>query len=226
MTLRVLFHTLSSIATLASILPVVVGRIGYRERPAAFRLLWGWLAFGLATNLTMAVLARQHIKTAMVVQLTLPIFAALGLRAIGALSASASIRRWCHAVTVGYLLFWGVRFLLDEASKDFSPYTSPVLWVILTIASAALIRVRLLESPPDLLRDPVLIAAFAILVTSAPLAALEPVSLALYAEHPDLIFLLYSIRGLLLITSYYLFTMVYYWTLPPRSSPGFSSSVA
>ncbi len=226
MTLRELFHTISLVATCSSILPVVVGLIGYKTRPVAFRVLWGWLVFGMVLNLGMAVLGRLHIKTVMLVQLTLPVYAALGLYAIGMLSASASIRRWCTVATVGYVLFWGGRFLLDEASRDFSPYTGPVLWMILTVASAALIRVRLSDAPPNLLRDPVLTTAFAILVSYAPAAALEPVSLALYGNHRDLIFHLYSGRGLLLIAGYVLFTMVFYWTLPPRSSPGSSSSVA
>jgi hypothetical protein len=226
LTLRELFHSISTIATIASILPVVVGSIGYKGRPAAFRVLWGWLVFGMALNLGMAVLARLHVKTAMLVQLTFPFFAAFGLYAIGRLSASASIRRWCTMATVGYVTFWGWRFFHDEASKDFSPYTGPVLWMILTIASAALIRARLSASPPNLLRDPVLTAAFAVLISYAPAAALEPASLALYAEHRELILMLWCARGLLLVVGYALFTMVFYWTLPPRSSHGSLSSVA
>ena len=225
MTLLKLFHTIASVATCASILPVVVGLIEFKRRPAAFRVLWGWLAFGLMINLSMAALVWQHIKTVMLVQLTLPFFAAFGLYAIGRLSASASIRRWCTVASVGYVIFWGVRFLLDEASKDFSPFTGPVLWMILTIASAALIRVRLSESPPDLLRDPVLTTAFAILVCYAPAAALEHASLALYRTHPDLILILWCVRSVLLVAGYFLFTMVFSWMLPPRSLPGLSSSV-
>lgn len=226
MTLRGLFYGISTLATSASILPVVVGSIGYKRRPAAFRVLWGWLVFGMALNLGMAVLARLHIKTAMLAQLTFPFFAALGLYAISRLSASASIRRWCTVATVGYVTFWGWRFFHDEASKDFSPYTGPVLWIVLTIASAALIRVRLSESPPNLLRDPVLTTGLAILVSYAPAAALEPASLVLYAKHRELILMLWCARGLLLVAGYVLFIMVFYWTLPPRSSSGFSSSVA
>jgi hypothetical protein len=226
LTLRGLFYGVSAIATFASILPVVAGSIGYKRRLAAFRVLWGWLAFGMALNLGMAVLARLHIKTAMLVQLTFPIFATLGLYAISRLTGSASIRRWCAVATVGYVTFWGWRFFHDEASKDFSPYTGPVLWMVLTIACAALMRVRLSESPPNPLRDPVMVTAFAILVSYAPAAALEPASLVLYAKHRELMLSLWCARGLLLVAGYVLFTMVFYWTLPPRSSPGFSSSVA
>lgn len=226
MTLLKLFHTIASVATCASILPVVVGLIEFKRRPAAFRVLWGWLAFGLMINLSMAALVWQHIKTVMLVQLTLPFFAAFGLYAIGRLSASASIRRWCTVASVGYVIFWGVRFLLDEASRDFSLFTAPVLWMILTVASATLVRARLAASPPNVFRDPVLITALAILVMNAPGAALDPVSAALGAKHPELMMTLWVAKAGLMIVATILFTMVFYWTLPPRSSPGFSSSVA
>jgi hypothetical protein len=226
LTLRSLYHGISWFATFASILPVVVGAIRYNRRPTAFRVLWGWLLFGMSLNFGMAVLAMLRIKTAMLMQLSFPFFAALGLYVVGSLSGSAAIRRWCTVTTVSYVTFWGWRFFHDEASKDFSPYTGPVLWMILTVASAALLRVRLSESPPQLLRDPVLTTALAILVSYAPAAALEPASLALYSSHRELIVVLWCVRGLLLVAGYVLFTMVLHWTLPPRSSPGLSSSVA
>lgn len=209
-----------------SALPVLIGLGGFRTRPPGFRILWGWLALGLAVNTAMWVASSQAVKTNMLTQLTFPLYATLGLASIGMLSGSALFRRWCSITAIGYLLFWGYRFLHDEAANDFSLYTGPVLWMILTVAAAALIRVRLLESPPSFLRDPVSVSALAVLVSFAPAAAIEPVSAAIYMTHPDLTLALWLVRTLLLGAGYLLFTMVFYWTLPPRSSPGFSSSVA
>ncbi len=140
-------HNVSLAAVGVSILALLLGLIGYKTRPAGLRVLWGWLVFGLAVNIVMWAMGRQGVKTAMVVQLTFPFFAALGLWAIGTLSGSASVRRWCSGATVGYVLFWGWRFLHDEAASDFSLYTGPVLWIILTVSAAALIRARLAETP-------------------------------------------------------------------------------
>lgn len=219
-------HYVSLTAVGISVLPVVLGLIGFKTRSAAFRMLWGWLAFGLTVNAALGVSGSQGKKTAMITQLTFPIFAALGLQAIGMLSRSGSVRRWCTLATVGYVLFWGWRFLHDEAASDFSLYTGPVLWIILTMSAAALIRARLADAPPEPLRDPVLITALAILLLYAPSAALEPVSAALYASHKELTLALWVVRSSLHLVAYILLTLVFYWTLPPRSSPGFSSSAA
>ena len=209
-----------------SVLPVILGGIRFRALSPAFRMLWGWLLFGFLVGLGMWVSGALGHKTAMLTQLTLPIFATLALRAIGMLSESTAVRRWCMIATVGYLLFWGWRFFHDEASRDFSLFTAPVLWMILTVASATLVRARLAASPPNVFRDPVLITALAILVMNAPGAALDPVSAALGAKHPELMMTLWVAKAGLMIVATILFTMVFYWTLPPRSSPGFSSSVA
>ena len=209
-----------------SVLPVVLGGIRFRVLSPAFRMLWGWLLFGLMVSTSMWVSGARGQKTGMIMQLTFPVFATLGLRAIGMLSDSATVRRWCSITTVGYLVFWGWRFLQHEAKHDYSLFTGPVLWVILTVASAALIRVRLAASPPNAFRDPVLVSAIAVLVSYAPLAALEPVSAALNGKHPDLIMVLWFGKSVLMIGATTLFSLVYLWTLPPRSSPGFSSSVA
>lgn len=203
-----------------------MGLIGPRARAPGIRMLWAWMIFGLTVNMVMWRMSSHNIKTALLTQLTFPVFAALGLRAIGTLTASPTLRRWCNAATVVYLLFWGWRFFHDEASKDFSPYTGPVLWVILCVSSAALVRARLAESPSEPLRDPVLITGLAVLLMYAPGAALEPASLALFGAYPDLTSILWMVRAALQVVAYFLLTMVFYWTLPPRSSPGFSSSVA
>lgn len=62
----------------------------------------------------------------------------------------------------------------------------------------------------------------AILLLYAPGAALEPVSAALYASHKNLTIALWVGRACLQLVAYLLFTLVFYWTLPPRSSPGSS----
>ncbi len=226
MTLYVLGKTTAQAGVVLSVLPVVLGGIRFRALSPAFRMLWGWLLFGLMVSIGMWVSGALGQKTAMITQLSFPVFATLGLRTIGMLSDSSAVRRWCTLTTVGYLLFWGWRFLHQEAKNDYSLFTGPVLWVILTVASATLIRVRLAASSPNLFRDPVLISAIAVLVSYAPLAALEPVSAALGEKHLQLTMALWVGKTVLVLFATILFTMVFYWTLPPRSSPGSSSSVA
>lgn len=226
MTIGTLLHIASVAATTASVLPVLMGLIGPRARAPGIRALWMWMIFGLMVNMIMWRMSSQNTKTGMLTQLTFPVFAALGLHAIGMLTTSRTLRRWCNMTTVGYILFWGWRFLHDEAAKDFSPFTGPVLWIILTLASAALVRARLAESPDQLLRDPVLITGLAVLLMYAPGAALEPASLALFKAYPGLTNILWMVRAALQVVAYFLLTMVFFWTLPPRSSPGLSSSVA
>ena len=226
MTLYVFGKATAQAAVICSALPVILGGIRFRALSPAFRMLWSWLLFGLMVSISMWVSGARGQKTAMITQLSFPVFATLGLRTIGMLSDSSSVRRWCTLTTVGYLLFWGWRFLHQEAKHDYSLFTGPVLWVILTVASATLIRVRLAASPPNLFRDPVLISAIAVLISYAPLAALEPVSAALGKEHLQLTMALWVGKTVLVIFATILFTLVYTWTLPPRSSPGSSSSVA
>lgn len=226
MTVRTLLHTVGVATVIISVLPILLGLISPKSRTPGLRAMWAWMIFGLAVNAVMWRMGRLSIKTPMFMQLTFPIYAALGLHTVGKLSGSPSLRRWCNRATVGYLLFWGWRFLNDEASRDFSLFTGPVLWIMLTVSVAAMIRVRLAEGPADPLRDPVLISGLAILLLYSPSAALEPVSLALFASHPDLTRILWTVRAALQLVAYLLLTMVFYWTLPPRSSPGSSSSVA
>lgn len=226
MTFYVFGKATAQAGVIYSILPVILGGIRFRVLSPAFRMLWGWLLFGFMVSISMWVSGSHGQKTAMITQLTFPVFATLGLRTIGMLSESPAVRRWCNIATVGYLLFWGWRFLHDEAKHDYSLFTGPVLWVILTVASATLIRVRLSASPPNVFRDPGLVTAIAVLVSYAPLAALEPVSAALDGKHPDLVLMLWFGKAVLMMVATTLFTLVYLWTLPPRSSPGFLSSVA
>lgn len=210
----------------ASALPVAVGSIRIAARAAAFQYLWFWMVFGFALNFAMMGLADSGLRTATITQLTYPVFAGLGLLTVSRLSDARFVRRWCLVGGIGYFIFWGWRFLNREASADFSLYTGPVLWMLLTLAAAATIGSRMSRSPSHLFRDPVLIAGLAILVSYAPGAALEPVSAALYDSHRELTLALWIGRTWLVIFGYLLFSLAFLWTIPHRSSHGSLSSVA
>lgn len=199
-------------------------RLRCRARP--FVVLWCWLAFGLVLNATMVHLASEGRRTAMLMQVTLPIFASLGFLTTGLLTSKRGIRVWCLIGATSYLVFWSWRFLQREADSDFSLYTGPVLWVLLTITAATVIWARMSDAPPQPLRDPVLVTGLAVLVSYAPVAALEPVSALLFATDPDLTFVLWIARSCVLIVGSLLFTLAFAWTLPPRLSPGSPSSAA
>ncbi len=210
----------------ASALPVVVGLIRITARTPAFQYLWFWMVFGFALNFAMMGLADSGLRTATITQLTYPVFAGLGLLTVSRLFDARVVRRWCLVGGIGYFIFWGWRFLNREASADFSLYTGPVLWMMLTIAASATIGSRLSRAPSHILRDPVLIAGLAILVSYAPGAAIEPVSAALYNSHRELTLALWIGRTWLVIFGYLLFSLAFYWTIPHRCSLGSLSSAA
>lgn len=226
MTFAEIAKTAARFVVLLSAVPVAVGVQGFRTRPPAVRLLWGWLCFGLLVNVVISIMSGQGKVTALAAQITLPVFGALGLWTTASLTPSRAIRRGSAIGMATYLLFWGWRLLEREASGGFSVFTAPVLWLLLTLAAVAVIAVRLAESPPSPMRDPVVITAIGVLISYAPAAALEPVSSVLYAKHRDLTLALWFARTWLVAIGYLLFTLVFLWTRPPRSSPGSSSSVA
>ncbi|MBK7593844.1 MAG: hypothetical protein IPJ11_01040 [Gemmatimonadetes bacterium] len=168
MTVRTLLHTVGVATVTVSVLPILLGLISPKARTPGLRAMWAWMIFGLAVNIVMWRMGRLGIKTTLFMQLTYPIYAMLGMHVVGKLTTSPTLRRWCNRVTAGYLLFWGWRFLSDEASRDFSLFTGPVLWIMLTVSVAAMIRVRLAEGPTDPLRDPVLTTGLAILLLYSP----------------------------------------------------------
>lgn len=211
-------------AVLVAAVPVVIGIVGWSSRDRGFRWLWIWLAFGLAVNVVMWRMGAQSQRTSVLVQLTYPVFATLGLCTIATLAGSRRITGWCGVAGAAYLLFWLWRMLHREADGDFSIYTGPVLWMVLTVGAIAMTvsRLRTLTSSP--LRDPVVIVGFAVLVSYAPGAALEPLSGMIWTSHPELTYILWIVRSCLLIIGSLLFTLALQWMLPPRLQSGSSPS--
>jgi hypothetical protein len=212
-------------AVFASMVPVALGMARLRQRTPPMRVLWVWLALGMLTNLAMTVSALRSRETSLISQLTFLGLGLLGLYAVTGFVTGAG-RRLCYAAMVIYVPIWSWRFLAGEAGDSFSRVSGPVLWILLTGVAALLVGSRLpsLEGRP--LRDPGMLVGFAVMVSYAPAAALEPVSFQLFSGHPELTRWLYAARGLLLIVGYFLFTLAFLWTTPPRSSSGSSSSVA
>lgn len=213
-------------AAVVTALPVVLGLRGLSARSPGFRWLWIWLAFGFVLNIFMWVMGSQNQRTTVLVQLTYPIFAILGLASIAVLAGSRRVAGWCALGVAAYLPFWLWRLLQREADSDFSVYTGPVLWMMLTLGAIALIVARLREATASPLRDPVVIVGFAVLVSYAPGAALEPLSDMLWASHHDLTYVLWIARSCLVTIGSLLFTLAFAWTLPPRLSPGSPLSAA
>jgi hypothetical protein len=214
------------VAVVASSFPVLAGLLHWAGRDRGFRWLWIWLAFGFVLNIVMWVMGAQSQRTTVLVQLTYPIFAILGLGSIAVLAGSRPVAGWCALGVAAYLPFWLWRLVQREADGNFSVYTGPVLWMMLTLGAIALIVARLRESAASPLRDPVVIVGFAVLISYAPGAALEPLSDMLYASHRDLTFVLWIARSCLVTIGSLLFTLAFAWTLPPRLSPGSPSSAA
>lgn len=211
---------------IVSALPLLIGIVGFGGRSPGYRLLWGWLGVGFATNLILMQMGSHGQRTALVLQVAYPVLAVMGMLAVAELTTSRLLRRSCQAAAMGYLLFWGWRFLNFEAAGDFSVYSGPVLWMMLSAAATAATWVRLTESPVAPLRDPAVITAMAILVSFAPGAALEAVSAALFSSHRELTLALWIGKTWLMILGSLLFTLAFLWTLPSHPSRGSTSSAA
>ena len=226
MSLPDLLHGSAFCGLIVSALPLLIGIVGFGGRSPGYRLLWGWLGVGFATNLIMMQMGGQGQRTALVLQVAYPVLAVMGMLAVAELTASRLLRKACHTAGMGYLVFWGWRLLHLEAAGDFSVYSGPVLWVMLSAAATAAIWVRLAGSPAAPLRDPTVIAALAILISFAPGAALEAVSASLYSSHRDFTVALWIGKSWLMILGSILFTLAFLWTLPSRPSRGSTSSAA
>lgn len=209
----------------ASVVPVAVGTARLRHRSSSMQVLWVWLALGMLTNLAMTVSTLRSRETSLIAQLAFLGLGLLGLYSLTRLIAGP-LQRWGYATMALYLPIWLWRFSSGEASDAFSRVSGPVLWILLTAVAALLVGSRLSNLTSHPLRDPGVLVGFAVMISYAPGAALEPVSFQLYSSHPELTLWLYTARAVLLIAGYGLFTLAFLWTTPPRSLSGSSSSVA
>lgn len=224
MTADRLSSLLPQVATIVSAGPVVAGFIRLWRRPPAVQVLWGWVVVAYVLDLSMAFLGSRGRPNSEFAQLTHPVFAVTGVVALVGLVTSVRVKAACYIGTVVYLGWWAWYGLNMDLAVDFGPYTGPVLSVLLSLCAAAVLLARLGESVPAPPRDWVVIACLAVLAINAPAAAIGPVSAMLWPEQPELVQLLWFIRSFFLLVGVFLFTLAFLWTIPPRSSPGFSSS--
>lgn len=226
MTALQLLRVVATTGVIASILPVAVGIFRFRPRARELKVLWVWVALGVVSNLAMTVTGSRAVQNSGIAQVGYLVLGMLGLYAILAFIPSSDLRRWVYGGMALYVPIWVWRVAAGEAAEPFSRVAGPVLWVLLTCASALLVGSRLEKSTEFPHRDPGILTGIAMMVSYAPAAALEPVSFELYRHDPILTTWLYVARGVLLVIGAALFTLVFLWTTPPRSSSGSSSSVA
>lgn len=211
---------------IASIVPFAAGLLRSRLRSPELKVLWVWLALGMVSNFAMAFRTLQSNQTSLIAHVGYLILGLLGLFAISEMLPQRKHKYWIYGAMVMYIPVWLWRIASGEAGEQFSRVAGPVLWVLLTGASALLIGTRLASPIARPFRDFGVLVDLAVMVSYAPSAALEPVSYELFASDPVLTRWLYVVRGLLLISGYILFTLAFLWTTPPRSLSGSSSSVA
>lgn len=219
-------RVVASAGVIASIIPVAVGVFRFRPRLRELKILWAWLGLGVVSNFAMTISGVRAVQNSGIAQVGYLVLGLLGLYAIGELVPAVDLRRWVYLAMALYAPIWVWRHAAGEATEPFSRVAGPVLWVLLTCAAALLVGSRLRHVNVVPHRDPGILTGFAMMVSYAPSAALEPVSFELYGRDPELTTWLYVARGVLLVIGAVLFTLVFMWTTPPRFSSGSSSSVA
>lgn len=199
------FAALAAGATIASGLPVIAGAAARRSESTGIRLLWWWLATGFIMNLIMASLALRGMRTVTFALGALPVLAWLGIATMSELTQRRWVTRVNLAAVIGFSVWWGMCVIRQEYRTDFTAYSAPVLSVILTLASVFLILTRLTRRSSEPLRDFGVLTGVAVLVTYAPMAAIEPLSSMLFEGNRELVRALWGARAMLLICGSLLF---------------------
>lgn len=223
-----LAHVIGRLTTLISLVPVVVGLVGFARRPRPERLLLGFLVVVAGLNVVSSILSFLGVHSGGVSQSLKPLHIGLGVLATTSLLTLRRRRGWLWWAFGGFVLVWGWRQGLGlDAGSPFSTVIAPLGYWLLTACGMFLLVDRLEGSghPPPL-RDSVVLIALAMIVGHVIPAMVEPVALLLWTRSEDLVRLLYVPRAIGLILSYLLFALALLWTNPARSSSGSLSSAA
>jgi hypothetical protein len=181
-----------------------------------------WISLVAALNITTVVLSTSGYRTVEWVNWTIPALVVLCMYALGQLMRSKAGGIFCALGTAGYALLWAWHQTLPR--PEYAYILGPAAWALLSLGAAGLIVIRLRSRELRSFRDFGMLTGMGVLVTYAPLATLEAVSVGLAQTNPDLVMLLWTIRIGLMILGSLLFTLAFLWTLPPRSVSGYSAS--
>lgn len=220
--LEILAHA----ATIMSVAPVAAGMIRLHRRQPAVQQLWVLVAVAFVLNVAMALQSTRRMPTPAFAQLTHPAYAIVGVAALAAMVRSARGRVACYAGLMVYLVWWIWSGLHMDLTLDFGPYSGPAMNLLLVFSAVVALVDRLRQPGVTPLRDWIVVACLAVLIMHAPGAAIEPVSLVLWPSHREVVRILWAAQATLLLIGTLLLTMALLWTIPPRSSPGSSSSAA
>jgi hypothetical protein len=212
-------HTVRLLGTFAAILSVLIVLLGLPKQsrwPAGSRALLRFICVEAAGNVITGVMAYQNIHNERVALWIIPCLAITGMEALGQLAQSSTVLKWFRVSTALYMVSWALAMRFVEHSDEFTTVVAPAMYLLLTLASAALIVKRVKAGVPHLLRDPAILAGLGTMLASAPSAALDPVSLSLYHQNKPLVLILFSVRAALISCGYVLYILALKWTQPRR----------
>ncbi len=201
----------------ASLLPVANGLRRACRLDTSQRVLLSWLTIAVLLNyVEWAIGSRGH-QTLWLQHLSYPGYGALGLEMLGRFANEARLLRMARLGGLAYLAVWTALMFTLEDGSAFSGYAGPILWFMLSAASAGLLMRHIRSRTEVAFRDPVLLTGVATLLSYAPAIALEPLSKALYAQQPGLVLALWESRAALLIIGAFLYAFALQWEQSPLS---------
>lgn len=218
MTIATIGKILAGVGVAGSALPVLVGAYRFGSRPVRDRATWVWMAVGLASNLWMMVAAAHTRNNTDLGELVRSTYTLTGLFALGEIAAVRKARNWVLIAGGLYLAFWIWRAIEADFAQAFSPWTGPALSVMFTAAGVALLAEELRRAGSRPYRSFGFQIAIGTIVMYAPAAAIESISFLLYADFPQTVLVLWTIRGVFIAGGLACFTLAFVWTIPGRPS--------
>ncbi len=195
------------LATLIGVVPGLTALYRWPKLNRAQRSLGVWLMYAAAVGIVIAVLSLQGIRTTPFAQYTFPLFALLGLRALGLLAGDRRGPPAAVALTVIYLTWWTAWMVNGELRADFPTFSAPLMFLMLGGAAAAVLVIRLAPGASSGERRTALLATTGVMISYLPVAAADALASAVYADHSELIVLLFAVRALFQIAGSLLLTM-------------------
>lgn len=202
---------ISLIYTACTAWAINIGVRRYRLLGRGGRALLLWLAVSLVIGLVMMSISFARKWTNPFAQLTYPLFGLLGIRALALLDGRPAAMRVGMASWVCYLVWWGWWMLHGEFSSAFGPWNAPALWLILSLAGAAVVIHRLAIDVDRPWEDSAVLAGWAMMLSFTPGVALEVLGSLHYDSDPEAVRLLFRLRSVVQIGGMLLFAQSLRW---------------
>lgn len=131
------------------IIPLVYALIHYRKLDNPMKIILLWLSLSLLLTIVMTVMAKMHTHNLWLMNLGLPVYALLILRAFSFWEPNPKLRLMLLMLFTVFAVVWTIEIVIGDAWDSYSTFTRPLLSVVFVIVSCLAIYEG--NNEPDIL---------------------------------------------------------------------------